>query len=401
MSFNLIESVKALFSGEMTNNMAGILGENSEHVQKAMQGVTASILTGVLLKADSGDVQGTLNLATDAARTDIPLNANLVSGDSSTTKGMDFLKGLFGEKTAVLSESIAEFSGVSSSTATSLLSITAPVALGVLGKHILDTNMNASGLRSFLNSQKKKIFNALPAGIFMEGIMGFADFTGIAEKFSIVDSPVVQKRSTSKWVLPVLLGLITIIVIWYFMNKKQLPEVNTKVAADTVTATKETTRVVVKTENPLSVKLPDGTILNAKKGGIEDQLLLFFSDPESKPSRRFPYNFDQLNFNNGSATISNESMVQIQNVALILKAYPKARIKIGGFNEKGGDSIANKSLSDLRAVSVAAAIKSAGANANQFVGVEGFGSDFAKYPADAADSLRINDNRISISIRAK
>jgi hypothetical protein len=96
--------------------------------------------------------------------------------------------------------------------------------------------MNASGLRSFLNSQKKKIFNALPAGIFMEGILGFEDFTGIAEKFSIVESPVVQKRRPSKWVLPVLLGLIAIVVIWYFMNKQL--EVNTTAATDTITAQK-------------------------------------------------------------------------------------------------------------------------------------------------------------------
>jgi outer membrane protein OmpA-like peptidoglycan-associated protein len=370
MSFNLIESVKALFSGDMTNNLAGSLGESSGRVQQAMQGVIASVLTGVLLKADSGDVQDTLNLATDAVRMDIPLQVNVVSGNDGSSKGMDFLKGLNKKKTAVLSESIGEYAGISSSSATYLLSIVAPAALGVLGNHILDTNMNASGLRSFLNSQKKKIFNAMPAGVFMEGIMGFENFTGIAEKFSIVDNPVLQEKRASKWVLPVILGLIALGAVWYYMNRQQSSTASTVAPIDTAVSPKDTTPVAAEPENPLSVKLPDGTILTAKKGGIEDQLLLFFNDPESRPSRRFPYNFDQLNFNSGSATITNESMVQIQNVALILKAFPKARVKIGGFNEKGGDSIAKKALSDLRAVSVAAAIKSAGANANQLVGVE-------------------------------
>jgi len=401
MSFNLFESVKALFSGDMTNNLAGSLGESSGRVQQAMQGVIASILTGVLLKADSGDVQDTLNLATDAARMDIPLQVNAVSGNGGSSKGMDFLKGLFGEKTAVLSESIAEYAGISSSSATSLLSIVAPAALGVLGKHILDTNMNASGLRSFLNSQKKKIFNALPAGVFMEGIMGIENFTGIAEKFSIVDNPVLKEKRSSKWVLPVIIGLIALGLIWYFLNRQPSSAASNTTPIDTVVSPKDTTPVVAEPEDPHSAKLPDGTMLTVKKGSIEDQLLQFFNDPESRPSRRFPYNFDQLNFNSGSATITNESMVQIQNVALILKAFPKARIKIGGFNEKGGDSIAKKALSDLRAVTVAAALKSAGANANQLTGVEGFGSDFAKFTADAPDSLRSKDNRISISIRVK
>jgi hypothetical protein len=46
-------------------------------------------------------------------------------------------------------------------------------------------------------------------------------------------------------------------------------------------------------------------------------------------------------------------------------------------------------------------MKSSGVNANQITGVVSFGSDFAKYPRNAADSLRERDNRISISIRAK
>ena len=68
MSFNLIESVKEILSGDMTNRMAGILGESPANVQQAIQGIIPAILTGVLLKTDSGDANDTLNLATAAAR---------------------------------------------------------------------------------------------------------------------------------------------------------------------------------------------------------------------------------------------------------------------------------------------------------------------------------------------
>jgi outer membrane protein OmpA-like peptidoglycan-associated protein len=60
----------------------------------------------------------------------------------------------------------------------------------------------------------------------------------------------------------------------------------------------------------------------------------------------------------------------------------------------------NKLLSESRTTTVADAIKAAGANSNHIAGVEGFGSDFAKYPADAPDSLREKDKRISISVRS-
>jgi outer membrane protein OmpA-like peptidoglycan-associated protein len=88
-------------------------------------------------------------------------------------------------------------------------------------------------------------------------------------------------------------------------------------------------------------------------------------------------------------------------VAAILNAYPGARIKIAGFNEKGGDSVLNSQLSENRAEAIANALKTAGVNRGQIAGAEGFGSDFAQYDEDAADSLRARDRRISISVRAK
>jgi outer membrane protein OmpA-like peptidoglycan-associated protein len=401
MSFNLIETVKAVLSGDMTNKMAGILGESTVNVQQALQSIVPSILTGVLLKADSGDIQETLNLATDAARIDIPFNLNSLAGGNGNSKGMDFLKNLFGEKTTGLSEAIAGYSGVSNQSASSLMSISAPATLGVLGQHILDSNMNASGLRSFLNSQKKKILNAMPAGILLEGILGFESLSRLAEKLTVSENPPNRQNKGTKWVLSIIICVIAGAVIWYFVNRQPAPASGQQPVTDTVVTSNDTITASPVPENQYTVKLPDGTPLNANKGGIEDQLLIFLGDPNSKPSKRFLFNFDQLSFNKGSTVISNESMVQVQNVASILKAYPKIKIRIGAFNDKGGDSLFNKTLSENRASTVAAALKSAGANPKQIAGVEGFGSDFAKYPADAADSLREKDRRISVSVRAK
>ncbi len=402
MSFNLIESVKEILSGDMTNRMAGILGESPANVQQAIQGIIPAILTGLILKTDSGDVQDTLNLATAAARTDIPFNLNSLAGGTVNSKGMDFLKNIFGEKTSVLSDAIAGYAGISSQSASSLLSTAAPAALGVLGNHILNSNMNASGLKSFLNSQKKKVLNVLPTGIFLNGIMGMDELSGIAEKFAGTELPVRKEKSGVKWIIPIIILILGAgIVVWYFMNKQNPSGNPPQAITDTVKHSMDTIKQDIVAENKYTIKLPDGVLLDAKKGGIEDLLVIFFTDTKSKASRRFPFNFDQLSFSNGTANITNEGMVQIQNVASILKAFPKAKIKIGGFNEKGGDSISNKLLSESRANAVADAIKAAGANSNQIAGAEGFGSDFAKYPADAADSLREKDERISISVRSK
>jgi outer membrane protein OmpA-like peptidoglycan-associated protein len=38
---------------------------------------------------------------------------------------------------------------------------------------------------------------------------------------------------------------------------------------------------------------------------------------------------------------------------------------------------------------------------SQLAGAEGYGSEFAKYPADAPETDRIKDRRISVSVREK
>src|SRR5580704_10706514 len=260
MSFNLIESVKEILSGDMANRMAGILGESPANVQQAIQGIIPAILAGLLLKTDSGDVQDTLNLATAAARIDIPFNLNSLAGGSVNSKGMDFLKNIFGEKTSVLSDAIAGYAGISSHSASSLLSTAAPAALGVLGNHILNSNMNASGLQSFLNSQKKKVLNVLPTGIFLNGIIGIEDLSGIAEKFSGPEVPERKEKSGSKWVITITLILVAGIAVWYFMNK-QIPSGNdTQPVMDTVIPSKDTIKPALEPENKFIVKLPDGVL---------------------------------------------------------------------------------------------------------------------------------------------
>lgn len=151
----------------------------------------------------------------------------------------------------------------------------------------------------------------------------------------------------------------------------------------------------------LKVKLPDGTELDAYKGGIEDQLVMFLNNPASVPGKNVWFDFDNLNFNTGSAEITPGSMVQVNNVVAILKAYPKLKIKIGGYTDKTGDSLSNLALSQKRATAVMNALKSAGSNAQQIVGADGYGSQFAKADLMAPDNEKQKDRRISVSVRAK
>ncbi len=151
----------------------------------------------------------------------------------------------------------------------------------------------------------------------------------------------------------------------------------------------------------MKVKLPDSTELNAYKGGLEDQLVMFLNNPASVAGKNDWFNFDNLNFNAGSAEITDESIAQVQNIAAILKCYPKLKIKISGYTDKTGDSLANLKLSQARADAVRAALKNEGTNMKQIQGAEGYGSQFARADTSAADEEKQKDTRIAISVRAK
>src|ERR1700744_690660 len=199
MAFNLIDSVKGLFGNEFLSKASSMLGESEGGLQRAMGGIIPSVLAGVLNKAGSGDAGGILNMAKDAAGSGILGSlgnlgglsgllggaGGLIAGSNSLLgKGADMLKGLFGDKTASVTSTIANYSGVKESSAQSLMSMAAPAALGVIGKQAQESNMGTSGLMPFLNDQKDHIMNAVPSGLNLAGALGLGSLGALGNKFS-------------------------------------------------------------------------------------------------------------------------------------------------------------------------------------------------------------------------
>ncbi|RKE56280.1 OmpA family protein [Sphingobacterium detergens] len=152
----------------------------------------------------------------------------------------------------------------------------------------------------------------------------------------------------------------------------------------------------------LDVMLPNGGKLGAFKSGIEDRLVQFLkSDYKSLGEDSLKntwFDFDNLNFETGTAKVLPESQAQLSNLAEILKAFPAANVKIGGYTDKTGNEEYNKKLSLERANAVKDYLDKAGLS-KQVTGAEGYGSQFAKYPADAPETDRILDRHVAVSVR--
>ncbi len=218
---------------------------------------------------------------------------------------------------------------------------------------------------------------------------------------------ITRQPGGSKWLLPLIIIIAVIALLWYFSRSCNTTRENNTVATDTGATTKVDTAATpptpaATTTQSIKVKLPNGKELNANKGGIEDQLVAFLSSDWKSLSddslKNKWFDFDNLNFNTGKATLLPESEKQLDNIAEILKAFPDAKIKIGGYTDATGNAAANKKLSQDRANAAKTGLEKRGTG-KQVVSAEGYGSQYAKYPASATEEEKAADRHVSISVR--
>ncbi|MEO6838518.1 MAG: DUF937 domain-containing protein [Ginsengibacter sp.] len=417
MSFNLIETVKNYFTNEFINQASSSLGENSSGISKALTAIIPTGLAGILSKATSGSdgASSIFDMAKNAISS-ISGNTNLTSPEN-TQKGSSILSGLFGNSQGAVTSAVSNFAGIKDSSVSSLMSMGLPAIMGLLGKHAEQNNLTPSGLSGFLSSQKDHIMNALPSGLSsLTSMLGLgAAGTTAASMASHLKSGVTntshqieEKAKGNNWLVPLILILAAVALLWYFSRSCGQTRPSTAANTDTSAVMQNTdtsaAMATPATTGPVSikVKLPNGKELDAYKGGIEDQLVTFLSgdwkslSDDSLKARWF--NFDNLNFNTGTATLLPESEKQLDNIAEILKAFPDAKIKIGGYTDITGNAAANKKLSQDRADAAKNGLDKRGV-AKQVTGAEGYGSQYAKAAATAPDSEKALDRHVSVSVR--
>jgi outer membrane protein OmpA-like peptidoglycan-associated protein len=417
MSFNLMDAAKGLFTSELLGKAGSFLGESEGGISKAMTGIVPTVLSGLVSKTSTHEGAGAV-----AHMVDEQSNAGILGnlggffgndGGGLLNKGAGLLSSLFGGKSDGITSLISNFAGVKSSTATSLLSMALPAVLGLIGKHT--SGGGASGIASLLSSQKDNIAAAMPAGLNLSSILGGTghSVSNVASAAKAATTHYAEEAAEKtgggamRFLLPLLLLAAAAMGAYYFFNKSGKTEEHTEntppVVADSPKTTVTPAVTTVGGKESLKVKLADGTEIDAFKGGVEDKLVAFLGTNwkalGADSLKKIWYDFDNLNFDLGKATISAESMGQVKNLAAILKAYPDAKIKVGGYTDKKGSAEGNKKLSQSRADAVITALKGLGSNAAQLLGGEGYGSQFATVAAEASDEERKKDRRTAVSVR--
>ena len=153
-----------------------------------------------------------------------------------------------------------------------------------------------------------------------------------------------------------------------------------------------------------TLKLANGTSLaNIGANSTESNLNRFLADPtahvDTTDLTNGWYNFDRVFFTPGKATLTPESMEQLRNIAAILKSYPNARIKLGGYTDSTGTYKVNKQLSEARARTAWASLVDMGISPSR-IDARGYGPRYS-IAANDTEAGRAMNRRLSVKVLKK
>ncbi|UOR05889.1 OmpA family protein [Hymenobacter aerilatus] len=154
---------------------------------------------------------------------------------------------------------------------------------------------------------------------------------------------------------------------------------------------------------PVVLKLSGGLQQIIGSNSTESRLYQFLADPTMEVDTLNPLKgwigFDRIYFESSKATLTNESMWQLSNVASILKTFPRAEVRIGGYTDSSGDPLFNLRLSRDRAQAARATLISMGVDPNNVEAI-GYGSLDNIASNDTPDGRSLN-RRVSIRVLEK
>jgi len=427
---NIVDALKGYVTSELVSKAAGMLGEDASGITKAASSLIPTILGGMVNKsADTGAFGSIFNMLQDKQNDGWMDNlggliggGNLAKNDPKDIAG-GLMSSLFGNKVGGIIDLVSSFAGVKKSSSSGLLGMVGPLVMSYLGRKIRKEGMDAFGLSKFLGGQSPNIASALPSG--MGDLIGFGKGVGSGAKKTVSNvtssarnvassaaSTVSNTASTAtkhvennsgggsgKWLWPLLLAALAA-GAFYFTKGCETPAVpdvteqldNVKDAAgDAVGTVANAAEGAVDAagnaaEGAMDAAgnaigalgaffkktLPNGFELNIPENGIESKIVDFISGDMAIDDTKW-FNFDRLNFATGKSMLDmDKSGEQLNNIAEIMKSYPNAKIKLGGYTDNTGSEAANLALSQSRAEAVMAALVEKGIDASR-IAAEGYG----------------------------
>lgn len=161
---------------------------------------------------------------------------------------------------------------------------------------------------------------------------------------------------------------------------------------------------IYETGDIFTIKLPNGEeIFEVGNNSTEAKLFNFLKDSTlnvNEDKTKGWITLDRVYFDTGKTTLTTESGKQIKNLAQILKAFPKAKVKIGGYTDTTGSEEINKKVSEDRAKIVQEELIKSGVQTER-ISSEGYGSQHPVCEANDTPECKAQNRRVDIRVLEK
>ncbi len=414
MSSSLLNSLMSLAGPQIMGALASRLGEPEGKVNDGLKSAGAAILASIAGKStDTGFIGQIFSMITGPAASGILGNlSGLASGGGGSAVGdlgSKFLSLVLGGQQSAVTTAIAGASGLKSTSAQSLMSMAAPMVLGMLGQKVSSEGLSAGSLASLLGGEASSLRGLLPAGLgsLLPGL-GSVGSMAPAAAAKLPSIPEAPASGGMGWAVPLILGVVALAGAWWLLGNRETPAVPdpTKMAEAVKDAAKDTASSAASLANAawaalgefFKRKLPNGVEIEIPKLGVENNLIAFIEGAKPVDKTTW-FDFDRLLFDTGKATLKPESDAQLKTIAAILTAFPNVHIKVGGYTDNTGDKAANQALSAARASTVTGELVKAGIDKTRLES-EGYG-DQHPVADNATEEGRAKNRRVSMRVTKK
>jgi OOP family OmpA-OmpF porin len=392
---NLIDAVKGYLTPEVVRNASSLVGESESSTRQTLNTAVPTVLSGFTNLASSPEGASSLvAMVRDGGFGSAVDNASsLFSGGNTTSSmmnvGQQLLGKIFGNKGSAVCDLVGRSGGVKASSATSLMGLAAPLALGVLGKRAAAQGLDSStGLANMLMGEKDQIAAAAPSGLSQ--LLGGGPTAVPSPPRDVetrreprVDRTYAAEAPRRKNWLPILLIALAALALLMFARgrRARLGDLTSQAGATLA-----------------KINLPGGINISVPAGSMNYQLASFLGDTSARDLPK-TFVFDHLNFDSGTTRLTPDSTKTVADLAVILKAYPNAQVQLVGHTDNTGSPQANQQLSMDRANAIKGMLVNQGVGADR-ISTAGYGQERPIASNDTEDG-RAKNRRIELNVTQK
>lgn len=413
---NLFSTFNDVLKPDVLSRIAAYVDEPAEKASKAVEGLVFTIIGGLMKRTTSEIGVNQLFNHIKKGRYDGTLTDNLLTvlrdpaqTNTLITQGNDVISHLLPAMKSSIGSMISSYAGIRNSSAISLLGLTSTIVLHVLGKRANDQKLDADGLASSLFSERESFVNAVPeefmprliekvglqqivAGVAMPARRSAVETPArpVAVQPTIAPKPVAtvtrpaisyepddtsdENSSLVKWGMGALLVLALGAVGFYIYQNtqnhagdKQVTDLSL-INSDTIKTDTVSRSLAVPAEvTPKATTKPIVTPATATSGvaatpvvatALTQQMAPYIGNVALPKGRIFP--LTGITFQPGSLSLTPGSEKAVNELATLLKTYPRLQVQLIGYANDAQGGLTNKSLSFKRVNQIKQQLMTAG-----------------------------------------